>query len=213
MRISGAMETTDNNAQPAQTNAGWLSFAVRVQDYQRARELAGALDGGHRPAAISGGADGDDELRRSVRERLADGRLMRAGNVSVARRGSGSLCVICSRTIEHTEIEREVEEREKRAVAHDRCYFLWREESRYAARMQIHATIRDKLSAGALPKGQCRMTWYGPGRGLRCMACNEIIRPDQVEVECDLPDGGATLVLHQDCHEVWTAMVRGDAPA
>jgi hypothetical protein len=206
------METAHNNQESAQSNAGWLSFAIKVHGYQRSRELAGALDGGHRPAAISGGADADDELRRSVRERLADGRLMGAGNISVSRRGSGRPCVICSRVIEHTGIEREVEQREERAVAHDRCYFLWREESRHAARLQIHATIRDKLSAGVLPKTPCRMTWYGPGRTVRCMACDEAIRPDQVEVECDLPDGG-TLVLHQDCYEVWAAMSRGDAPA
>ena len=207
------MEMAHNNSERAQSNAGWLSFSIRVQDYQRARELAGALDGGHRPAAISGGADADDALRRSVRERLSDGRLMRASNVSVARRGSGRPCVVCSRIIEHTEIEREVEEGRERAVAHDRCYFLWREESRYAARLQIHATIREKLRTGELPRALCRMTWYGPGRGIRCMACGETIRPDQVEVECDLPDGGATLVLHHECHEVWAAMVRGDVPA
>jgi hypothetical protein len=213
MPFSVAMDTARNNEQTAQSNAGWLSFTIRVQDYQRAREQAGALDGGHRPAAISGGADADDELRRSVRKRLADGRLMRASSVSVSRRGSGGPCVVCSRVIENTEVEREVEEREGRAVAHDRCYLLWREESRYAARVQSHATIRDKLSAGVLPKTQCRMTWYGPGRGVRCMACEETIRPDQTEVECDLPDGGATVVLHQECYEVWAAMARGDAPA
>jgi hypothetical protein len=207
------MDTAHDNAEAAQSNAGWLAFAIKVQDYQHTREQTGALAGGHRPVAISGGADADDELRRSVRERLADGRLMRASNISLARRGSGRACVICSRTIEHSEGEREVEAREERAVAHDRCWLLWREESRYAARLQIHATIRDKLSVGLLPKVQCRMTWYGPGRGVRCVACNEIIRPDQVEVECDLPDGGATLVLHQECYEVWAAMARGDAPA
>src|SRR5215468_1731941 len=100
------METAHDNSEPARSNAGWLSFSIRVQDYQRARELAGGLDGGHRPAAISGGADADDALRRSVRERLADGRLMRAGNISVGRRGSGRRCVVCSRIIEHTELER-----------------------------------------------------------------------------------------------------------
>src|SRR5262245_51536750 len=116
MRLSGAMETTPNSAQTAQSNAGWLAFAIRVQGYQQAREQAGVLDGGHRAVAISGGADADDELRRSVRERLADGRLIRASNMSVTRRGSGRACVICSRTIERSEIEREVEERKERAV-------------------------------------------------------------------------------------------------
>jgi hypothetical protein len=72
------------------------------------------------------------------------------------------------------------------------------------AHMTIEDRIREKILSGALPRQHCRMAWYGPGRGSKCVPCDEPIRPDQVEVECDLPDGG-TIVFRQDCHEAWEA--------
>jgi len=38
-----------------------------------------------------------------------------------------------------------------------------------------------------LPKQNWRMTWYGPGTGGICVACEQPIADDDVEVECDLP--------------------------
>ena len=113
------------------TNAGWLLFASKIQQYQRDRELLACLNRrARRFVCISGGADPDHELRQSVRARLADGRLFRASGVSVARRGRGHPCVICGQAIESANVEREVEDRDVLAVAHDDCYRIWREESR-----------------------------------------------------------------------------------
>ena len=64
--------------------------------------------------------------------------------------------------------------------------------------------IRQKILAGHLPKQNCRMTWYGPGTGGVCVACDLRIAADDVEVECDLPTGG-TIRLHQRCYDLWTA--------
>ena len=50
--------------------------------------------------------------------------------------------------------------------------------------------IRQKILAGDFPKQDCRMTWYGGGTGGICVACELPIAPDDVEVECDLPNGG-----------------------
>jgi hypothetical protein len=50
--------------------------------------------------------------------------------------------------------------------------------------------IRQMILAGNLPKENCRMTWYGPGTGGVCVACEQPIAADDVEVECDLPTGG-----------------------
>ena len=47
--------------------------------------------------------------------------------------------------------------------------------------------IRQKILDGTLPKQNCRMTWYGPGTGGVCVACERAIDPKEVEVECDLP--------------------------
>ena len=49
--------------------------------------------------------------------------------------------------------------------------------------------IRQKILDGTLPKQNCRMTWYGPGTGGICVACERPIVTDDVEVECDLPNG------------------------
>lgn len=106
-------------------------FATKVHQYQRDRELWCLVNGRtRRLICISGGADPNEELRQSVRERLKDGRLFRASGISVARRGRGQPCVICGQTIEQGNVEREVEEYGVVAVAHDDCYRIWREESR-----------------------------------------------------------------------------------
>lgn len=66
-----------------------------------------------------------------------------------------------------------------------------------------NAVIREKILAGVLPKENCRMTWYGPGRGGTCVACDQRITTGDVEVECDLPDGGGTITMHQRCYDIW----------
>jgi hypothetical protein len=63
--------------------------------------------------------------------------------------------------------------------------------------------IREKILKGELPKQHCRMTWYGPGTGGICVACERVIAADEVEVECDLPKGG-TIRLHRTCYDVWS---------
>ena len=63
--------------------------------------------------------------------------------------------------------------------------------------------IRRKILAGSLPKENCRLTWYGPGTGGVCVACEVPIAAAEIEVECDLP-GGGTIRLHRTCYEVWS---------
>jgi hypothetical protein len=73
----------------------------------------------------------DEELRRSVRERLADGRLFWASGVSTLRRGTGRPCNVCGKTLEKETTEREVQgPREGYALTHEDCFRIWREESR-----------------------------------------------------------------------------------
>jgi hypothetical protein len=128
-----------------ESNAGWLMFAIRVGQYQWERDLlTGVIESTGGLVRIAGGADPggadpadpadpDDDLRRSVRERLADGRLFRASGMSVARRGTARDCIVCGRAIDKSTVEREVEERGIVAIAHDDCYRIWREESRRRA--------------------------------------------------------------------------------
>jgi len=71
---------------------------------------------------------------------------------------------------------------------------------------EILDCIRRSILAGLLPKEGCLATWYGKGTGLRCAACEQAITPNEVEVECDLPDGG-TVRLHRRCYDVWSREV------
>ena len=68
----------------------------------------------------------------------------------------------------------------------------------------LRHAIRQMILAGILPKENCRMTWYGPGTGGVCVACEQTIAADELEVECDLPNGG-TIRLHRRCYDIWTA--------
>ena len=67
----------------------------------------------------------------------------------------------------------------------------------------LSSAIRRKILASVLPKKHCRMTWYGPGAGGICVACDRPIGSIDVEVECDLPDGG-TIRLHRTCYDLWS---------
>ena len=71
----------------------------------------------------------EDELRRQVRARLAEGRLPAIDGVSKSNRGTGRPCIVCRRAIESTEVERELDGVGVVLIAHEACYALWREES------------------------------------------------------------------------------------
>ena len=69
---------------------------------------------------------------------------------------------------------------------------------------ELRARIKALLACGALPGEDCVVTWYGPGRGNRCAACDERILATDIEVACDLP-GGGTLYFHSPCYDLWHA--------
>jgi hypothetical protein len=85
----------------------------------------------HRPeqAASVTFAASDDERRRQIRAWLSDGRLGSVDGVSKSRRGTGRPCIVCRRTIEPTDVEREGEGPGMFFHAHEACYKPWREES------------------------------------------------------------------------------------
>jgi hypothetical protein len=73
--------------------------------------------------------DTDDELRRQIRARLSEGRLIPADGLSKSHRGTGRPCIVCRRAVEHTEVEREIQGSGVFLYAHEACYKVWREES------------------------------------------------------------------------------------
>lgn len=71
----------------------------------------------------------------------------------------------------------------------------------------LRGRIREKLLLGHLPKnfppaGVTARMWIGPGSGLSCAGCGEIISAAQLESELDLPSG-LTVRLHDQCQRIW----------
>jgi hypothetical protein len=77
-------------------------------------------------------------------------------------------------------------------------------ECRDVDRDLIVSRIRQKLVAGALSRADCLRTWFGPGLGSRCDACERPINADEFECECDMDDG-TSLRFHRDCFMIWDA--------
>lgn len=67
---------------------------------------------------------------------------------------------------------------------------------------ELRMTIREKLARGALPREKCQVTWFGPGAGHPCAACEQPISRHQIECECEQPVEGL-LRFHQACFAVW----------
>lgn len=68
---------------------------------------------------------------------------------------------------------------------------------------ELRTTIRGKLACGALPRAKCQVTWFGPGAGHRCVACERAISRQDIECECEQVAG--LLRFHQACFAVWDA--------
>jgi hypothetical protein len=69
-------------------------------------------------------------------------------------------------------------------------------------RDELVLRITERMAAGTLPCEDCVVTWYGQGRGRPCAACDQPIRPIDIETECDLP-GGVTICFHRACYLLW----------
>jgi hypothetical protein len=66
--------------------------------------------------------------------------------------------------------------------------------------------IQEGVTAGRLPSIDCIVTWYGPGRGQHCAACDQRILGTEVSVDCDMPDE-ATLRFHARCYALWHSLL------
>ncbi len=87
----------------------------------------------------------DDALKRQIRAQLSEGRLGSVDGVSRSQRGTGRPCVVCRRTIEPAEVEREVDGQGMVLHAHEACYKPWREES--VARRAATGPVRGRERA------------------------------------------------------------------
>ena len=69
----------------------------------------------------------DEELRRQIRARLAEGRLPAIDGISKSHRGTGRPCLVGRRAIEPGEVERELDGVDVVVIAREGCYVMWRE--------------------------------------------------------------------------------------
>ena len=83
--------------------------------------------------ALAGGSDPSDQaLRNTVRALLAGGVLRRIDTKVWAGLGTGKCCAVCGDPVTAKQVEFEVAG-DTPAVAHIRCFGIWREESQYNA--------------------------------------------------------------------------------
>ena len=81
-----------------------------------------------------------EDLRQSIRERLADGRLFRAYGGSTVRRGTGRPCDVCGTPIRNESNEYQVQsDRAAYVLVHEDCFRMWREETRRIQLPPSHA--------------------------------------------------------------------------
>ena len=65
----------------------------------------------------------------------------------------------------------------------------------------LFARAREYLRAGRLPSTVPESIWAGPGTGVKCNLCEEIIGPDQIEYEFEVAEWAVR--LHIRCHALW----------
>ena len=63
-----------------------------------------------------------------------------------------------------------------------------------------------RIESGALRVDLPVATWGGPGGGLRCDACTDLVDRSELEIEGDFADG-QTLRFHVRCFTAWLARV------
>ena len=71
------------------------------------------------------------------------------------------------------------------------------------------ADIRRRVADGSLPKDECLVTWYSPGRGERCAVCERRILGTENGMHCD-HSGGWTVHFHQHCYVLWYRVIKGE---
>jgi hypothetical protein len=69
--------------------------------------------------------------------------------------------------------------------------------------------IRRRIAAGTLPKDDCLVTWYSPGRGEQCDVCGRRLLSTHMGIHCD-HTGGWTAHFHQRCYGLWYRVVKGE---
>ena len=68
---------------------------------------------------------------------------------------------------------------------------------------ELRRLIRWKIITGVLPGQPSKTTWAAIGNGRPCAACEKPIKPDQTEMELELPSSRPSVRLHRECFTIW----------
>ena len=156
---------------------------------------------------ISGSSE--EDVRGTVRERLASGDLFPVPREVWAGHGSGHVCVVCGKPISSAEVENEIVG-PTTVRAHVACYSIWQQESdALEPSRQSRApdylpalcqTVRDRFAAGTLFVLADDKSWTGRGISDICAVCSKPIFAAEVSQELI---GARRSHAHLMCYRAW----------
>jgi len=156
---------------------------------------------------ISGSSE--EDVRGTVRERLASGDLFPVPREVWAGHGSGHVCVVCGRPISSAEVENEIVG-PATVRAHVACYSIWQQESdALGPSRQSRAPdylpalcqiVRDRFAAGTLFVLADDKSWTGRGISDICAVCSKPIFAAEVSQELI---GARRDHAHLMCYRAW----------
>jgi hypothetical protein len=164
----------------------------------------------HRAWWMAGASD--DDLRMTIRARLATGALFQAPEKVWAGPGTGRTCVVCGTAISAPEIETEMILGPVTIWAHSPCYTIWRQESDgidgwgqkestdYLA--NLRTIVRARIRSGILPVLLDSKSRVGRGTDALCMICDKAIFAAELAQE---PVGSRRRApAHLLCYRAWS---------
>jgi hypothetical protein len=156
---------------------------------------------------ISGSSD--EDVRGTVRERLASGDLFPVPREVWAGHGTGHACIVCGRPISSVEIENEIVG-PPTARAHLACYSIWQQESAVLERsrqsrapdylVDLCQIVRARFAAGSLFVLRDNKSWAGRGMSDICAVCSKPIFAAEVSQELIGPRRAHAHLL---CYRAW----------
>jgi hypothetical protein len=164
----------------------------------------------HRAWWMVGGSD--DDLRLTIRARLATGALFSAPDKIWSGPGTGRTCVVCGTTISSREVENEMILGPVTIWAHSPCYTIWRQESdgldgggqKESADylVNLRTVVRARIQSGTLHVLPDNKSRVGRGVDAVCAVCDKAIFAAELSQE---PVGAPRRApAHLLCYRAWS---------
>ena len=154
----------------------------------------------------------DDDLRLTIRARLATGALFSAPDKIWSGPGTGRTCVVCGTAISSREVENEMILGPVTIWAHSPCYTIWRQESDGLAGWgqeesadylaNLRTVVRARIQSGTLQLLLDNKSRVGRGVDAVCAVCDKAIFAAELSQE---PAGARRRApAHLLCYRAWS---------